>query len=683
MEASVIYSLIQQAENSEIFKKIDLARCRRANSFQTLQRYSEIKAVQRLFQESSLIARMGYNMGTQDISFTINLPTSETHPVSKVNDLFHSSKTALIIWIMLGIVPFQTEIEAKANRNLANSCLQLFKEQSTIALCGRYLDLQRGYLRLVLCTHEDTLDPATGRFEFVYSPSYHILSGISEDRSRFTEDDMTLQKEQFITQMMNYFWKYMENERRYLAVDTLREALTNSLSDYLFRGLHGQSEEFLAPFSTPFHFYLYGTAGIGKSAFVRSFSASLQATLQKFIDPKKVVSIVKVPLNAFTPGNLRGILRVKGISDMSIERIIEQTLAKGGIVVFHLEENPDDPSLQDALFEQTSKMLDHLVKRYPEYRANILTITTSNYPPSEQIANASTLLTMSPPSHKQQFRWCKMMLEDTIKAMTNNAFHFSVHIQVDTPNVNDLRPLEQWWRSLAFGIGSHLLHNNKSNELEKDGITIDIDGEDGCYDITFPKNSNFETITMCSYNSFFYYNLAEQEDNLLVEKYGLASVVSPVLTTIFRMVEEGFLTPAVIVLAGDIDQRLRWATSISKYLQERYQERLRSTELELFTEDDKSKVFGEPHEILGGLYRFIDNVNNPNACNGETNRIGLIYSHVNEIGQFILRELLEPGNSKTHRQIAKKERLLFLLSLVEYAQLTPQVHSRSHFIVQC
>jgi hypothetical protein len=37
---------------------------------------------------------------------------------------------------------------------------------------------------------------------------------------------------------------------------------------------------------------------------------------------------------------------VQGISDWSVERIVEQTIARGGIAVLHLEENPKDFELQ-------------------------------------------------------------------------------------------------------------------------------------------------------------------------------------------------------------------------------------------------------------------------------------------------------------------------------------------------
>ena len=58
------------------------------------------------------------------------------------------------------------------------------------------------------------------------------------------------------------------------------------------------------------------------------------------MEPKKKTALVKVPLNCITPPELRKILHVRGISDWSVERIVEQTIARSGIALLHLEENP-------------------------------------------------------------------------------------------------------------------------------------------------------------------------------------------------------------------------------------------------------------------------------------------------------------------------------------------------------
>ncbi len=91
---------------------------------------------------------------------------------------------------------------------------------------------------------------------------------------------------------------------------------------------------------TTVQLYLHGHAGTGKSAFVAASRTALERLVQKFFSPKKLIDIVKLPLNAMSPQALRGELLVKGISDWSVERLCEQSIAKGNLVLLHLEENP-------------------------------------------------------------------------------------------------------------------------------------------------------------------------------------------------------------------------------------------------------------------------------------------------------------------------------------------------------
>jgi len=155
-------------------------------------------------------------------------------------------------------------------------------------------------------------------------------------------------------------------------------------------------------------------------------------------------------------------------------------------------------------------------------------------------------------------------------------------------------------------------------------------------------------------------------------------------TTVVDMLLRAYIKPGIIVLKGDSsEKKLQCVETIKVYLKNIFNDRLKEAEVTLKEEKDKSKVFGEPGEILGGLFRFMDNVNNPNACGGKVDLYGVVVSYVNEIGQFILRELIESDPSKTHRQTAHKDRMLFILVIDENSQLTPQLHSRAHSILEC
>lgn len=63
-----------------------------------------------------------------------------------------------------------------------------------------------------------------------------------------------------------------------------------------------------------------------------------------------------------------------------------------------------------------------------------------------------------------------------------------------------------------------------------------------------------------------------------------------------------------------------------------------------------------------------------------TSDFALITARVNEYGQFILRELLENSDSKTHRMLVRKDRVVFLVVVDEGFAISPQLQSRAHDI---
>jgi hypothetical protein len=90
-----------------------------------------------------------------------------------------------------------------------------------------------------------------------------------------------------------------------------------------------------APGRTQLALYLHGPPGIGKSQLVTLLATSLQTLLRGFFAPGMAVQVVKLPLNSLTVAALHSISIVRGISDMSVERMIEQHLTKGNVVRPH------------------------------------------------------------------------------------------------------------------------------------------------------------------------------------------------------------------------------------------------------------------------------------------------------------------------------------------------------------
>ena len=94
------------------------------------------------------------------------------------------------------------------------------------------------------------------------------------------------------------------------------------------------------------------------------------------------------------------------------------------------------------------------------------------------------------------------------------------------------------------------------------------------------------------------------------------------------------------------------------------------------------KIFGDPGCIRGGLFKFIDDHLNPNAALSKSCELVVVHAKINEVGAFMLRELLESSErSRTHRLGIPKTKLMFLLSLEEGMEISPQLKSRSHLIL--
>ena len=184
---------------------------------------------------------------------------------------------------------------------------------------------------------------------------------------------------------------------------------------------------------------------------VTAFSRALQATLKHFVDSKRRVDVVKVPLNGLNSESLAMILRVQGISDMSIERLVEQTIQRGDIAILHLEEIPEDPFLQETLVSTIKSMLAALQRRYHMYAGNVILSYTSNYRAAPSIASSTNEITVETPSAEGQSRHCIQMLQRCLHEATK-ARDVSVTLKYKLPLIADMRPLYQWWTTISYHI---------------------------------------------------------------------------------------------------------------------------------------------------------------------------------------------------------------------------------------
>ncbi|KNC70540.1 hypothetical protein SARC_16930, partial [Sphaeroforma arctica JP610] len=65
-----------------------------------------------------------------------------------------------------------------------------------------------------------------------------------------------------------------------------------------------------------------------------------------------------------------------------------------------------------------------------------------------------------------------------------------------------------------------------------------------------------------------------------------------------------------------------------------------------------------------------------------TDEYVLVVAYVSVLGQFMIRELLESENSKTHRILIRKDRLLFIVCTTDNQPIQSQLESRSHVICE-
>ena len=131
-----------------------------------------------------------------------------------------------------------------------------------------------------------------------------------------------------------------------------------------------------ALYKLPLSIYLYGRAGVGKSSFVKALSIAMEELIGTDIEPLFHCNVVRIPLNTMTIRKFRQILRVRGLSDWSVQRIMEQTLVRDGLVILHLEEMPEEVSIQEEFISALDDMFEELMRLYPESRSKIWCLIT-------------------------------------------------------------------------------------------------------------------------------------------------------------------------------------------------------------------------------------------------------------------------------------------------------------------
>jgi hypothetical protein len=118
------------------------------------------------------------------------------------------------------------------------------------------------------------------------------------------------------------------------------------------------------------------------------------------------------------------------------------------------------------------------------------------------------------------------------------------------------------------------------------------------------------------------------------------------------MCASGWLRPGVLLLSGESDAQKTAEVAAVELAMARRSGRVKTTRVRIGGQEDSDKISGGSGSIRGGLMRAIDDVTNRNGREaGEEGDMLVAVCEASETGLFMLRELLEEGESRTHRQV--------------------------------
>jgi hypothetical protein len=112
---------------------------------------------------------------------------------------------------------------------------------------------------------------------------------------------------------------------------------------------------------------------------------------------------------------------------------------------------------------------------------------------------------------------------------------------------------------------------------------------------------------------------------------------------------------------------------------------LRLAYLQLRRDEDKLAIHGDPRDIRGGLFKLVDDANNPAHVRASPTHqeFVCVFARVNALGQYYVRELVEQGISLTHCLALRKDRVMFVLCIDDDVAISAPIQSRSHSVLHC
>jgi len=159
---------------------------------------------------------------------------------------------------------------------------------------------------------------------------------------------------------------------------------------------------------------------------------------------------------------------------------------------------------------------------------------------------------------------------------------------------------------------------------------------------------------------------------------GLSSDDCSRVTCLLDMCMGKWLRPGVVVLSGGRSAAVERIVDLAKVAALRSGAPVRVERVGLRCEQDKSLVYGHASEIRGGLFKAIDDCTNENNAGDLAGCACIIVCEVNQVGEYMLRELLDSSElSTTHRFAIRKDKVLFVVA-VEGGEPEEMTISRAH-----
>lgn len=648
-------------------------------SLRRVEKEKGVRALLSIFQAANMHPKLGISMATGSISVTVQYPLE--------GDRVVGNNAQAVLWGMLNMVgAYQPMIESvfpyasfavegsPLYKTIPNICLHCFMRHTKVAVANIKPTLSQGKLTLYfgaarlgvrsMQTNRLCMDNREEPFWFL--PSSFRLTGYDEGGQQYTQARVEEQIQQFQGSLVEELWASLW-KGCYFPAQGLWEGILPLLVRY-FQGFSFSPPraKFLpnlgADYKLPVGIYLHGEAGVGKSSFVKALSNAMEELVATAIEPLFSCNVVRIPLNTVSVRKLRQILRVRGLSDWSVQRIMEQTLVRGGLVILHLEEMPADPDMQDEFMSALDDMFTELMRLYPLSRSKIWCMITSNYAPSERMQERLALsIEVEALEEKEQLKWCHRALTDTVERTTGvQVERIAFHKQ--PPISKDMRKLQTWRMSVGF----HAAELAAQVGGEKVSAVLDEAGDDHVLlKVVNEERQEVGHRVLVLVNGVF-----------AVDQQSGASDAARI-DLLARMTIAQYLQPCVL-LAVQPD-REGFQTRVVEGYRQHCKGQVVVESAALFSEDDRNEFFGDiMNPVLTGVFRKIDNVTNPIYDRGDD--CILFFIHTNAFGCFSIRELCESGKSRTHRTAVDKKRVVFVLLLDEVTSITDQILSRSHGI---